>query len=138
MRTTLAIILVTVCLSLCGCSSTPHSSTADGAIKTSLVRLLAHPEEYNGRRVRLVGYYHSEFEESGLYLTKDDATSHNYQNGLWVGGTAKDANTNRVHRVNEGFVEVVGTFGYTPKHGAGHFDLWFGLLDEITVFEARN
>jgi hypothetical protein len=138
MRTTLTVLLFAVCISLGGCSSPPHGSTADGVINTSLVRVLAHPEDYSGKRVGLVGYYHSEFEESGLYLTKDDATAHNYQSGLWVGGTAKDADTNKVHRVKEGFVRVVGTFGYTPEHGAGHMDLWFGLLDEITVFEARN
>jgi len=138
MRTTFAIILVTVCLSLSGCSSTPHSSTADGFIKTSLFRVLAHPDEYNGKHIALIGYYHSEFEESALYLTKDDATARNYENGLWIGGTAKGADTNRVHWVKEGFVRVVGTFNYRVEHGAGHMDLWFGLLDEIIIFETRN
>jgi hypothetical protein len=111
---------------------------ADGVIKTSLIRVLAHPDKYNGKRIELIGYYHSEFEESALYLTKDDATARNYENGLWIGGTAKGADTNRVHRVKEGFVRVVGIFNYSLKNGAGHMDLWFGLLDEITIFETRN
>jgi hypothetical protein len=99
---------------------------------------LACPDKYDGKRIQLIGFYHSEFEESALYLTKDDATARNYEDGLWIGGAADGADTNRVHRVKEGFVRVVGKFSYNPNHGAGHMDLWFGLLDEITVFEARN
>jgi len=67
---------------------------ADDVISTSLIRVLAHPEKYNGKRIELIGYYHSEFEESCLYLTKDDATHLNYQNGVWIGGTADNADTN--------------------------------------------
>jgi len=111
---------------------------ADGVISTSLVRLLAHPEKYNGKRVEVIGYYHSGFEERGLYLTKDDATNLNTESGLWIGGIAKGADTNRVHSVKEGFVRVAGTFSYSSKSGAGHMGLWPAELKDITFFNTTK
>ena len=111
---------------------------ADGVISTSLIRLLAHPEQYNGKRVQVIGYYHSELEESALYLTKDDATNLNCENGLWIGSYAKGADTNRVQWVREGFVRVAGTFSYSPKTGAGHMGLWPAELKDITFFNTTK
>jgi opacity protein-like surface antigen len=111
---------------------------ADGVISTSLIRVLAHPEKYDGKRIQLIGYYHSEFEESALYLTKDDATHLNTQNGVWIGGTAVNADTNRVNRVKEGFVRVIGTLSYESKHGAGHMGLWPAEVKDITFFNTTK
>jgi ABC-type enterobactin transport system permease subunit len=129
-----------VCLLLFVSAATllADSVIADGVISTSLVRLLAHPEKYNGKRVEVIGYYHSAFEESGLYLTKDDAMNSNTESGLWIGGIAKGADTNRVHRVKEGFVRVAGTFSYSPKSGAGHMGLWPAELKDITFFNTTK
>src|SRR5688572_23897760 len=41
--------------------------------KVSLVELLAKPAQYDGKRVLVSGFYHYEFESSGLYLSRDDA-----------------------------------------------------------------
>jgi len=38
----------------------------DGTIATSVLRLLAHPEKYAGKRVQVRGYYVSGLELSGL------------------------------------------------------------------------
>ena len=111
---------------------------ADGVISTSIIRVLAHPEKYKSKRVELIGYYHSEFEESALYLTKDDATHLNTQNGVWIGDTAADADTNRVNRVKEGFVRVIGKFSYDSKHGAGHMGLWPAEVKDITFFNTTK
>jgi hypothetical protein len=110
---------------------------ADGVISTSLIRVLAHPTEYNGKRIHLIGYYHSAFEESALYLTKDDATQLNTQNGVWIGDTAANADTNRVNLVKEGFVRVIGTFKYS-KHGVGHKNLWPAEMKDITFFNTTK
>lgn len=115
-------------------TSLADSLIAKDVISTSLIRLLVHPEEYEGKRVEVIGYYHSGFEEKALYLTKDDATNLNTQNGLWIGSIAKGADKNRVHFVKKGFVRVAGTFSYRPRSGAGHMGLWPAELKEITFF----
>lgn len=115
-------------------TSLADSLIAEGVISTPLIRLLAHPEEYEGKHVEVIGYYHSEFEERSLYLTKDDATNLNTQNGLWIGSIAKEADKNKVHFIKKGFVRVAGTFSYRPTRGAGHMGLWPAELKDITFF----
>ena len=112
--------------------------SADGVIATSLIRALSHPEKYDGKRIELVGYYRSEFEHSGLYLSKDDARIPNYQSGLWIGRIAANADANRVVRVKEGFVRVIGTFSYSSKRGAGHMGLWPAEMKDITFFNTTK
>jgi hypothetical protein len=111
---------------------------AEGVLSTSLVRLLAHPEKYNGKRVEVIGYYHSQFEESALYLTRDDATNGNTESGLWIWVTTKGADTNKIHLVKEGFVRVAGTFTYKPRQGAGHMGLWPASIENVTFFNTTK
>ena len=131
-------IFVCLALLMSAVSLFADNVIADGVISTSLIRLLAHPEQYNGKRIQVIGYYHSELEESALYLTKDDATNLNCENGIWIGGAAKGADTNRVSQVKEGFVRVAGTFSYDPKHGSGHMGLWPAELKDITFFNTTK
>jgi len=133
-------IVQLVCLSLLatGASLLGDTVIADGVISTSLIRLLAHPEKYNGKHVEVIGYYHSQFEERALYLTKDDARNGNTESGLWIGGIAKHADTNRVHWVKEGFVRVAGTFSYSSNGGAGHLGGWPAELKDITFFNSTR
>src|SRR4051794_10776104 len=44
-----------------------------GAAQVSLVQLLANPERYHNKPVSLEGFLHVEFEECGIYLSRDDA-----------------------------------------------------------------
>jgi hypothetical protein len=100
----------------------------DGVIQTSLVRILAHPEQFNGKRVLLDGYLKIAFEESGLYLSKDDADHLNTMQALWV-GSPKDGKD--VKYPKNGFVMIVGTVRYTEGQGAGHLGSWFAELSDI-------
>src|SRR5690349_11812742 len=45
---------------------------ADGVIYTSIIRLIAHPELYEGKKVQIIGHYIAGQELSSLYLTRDD------------------------------------------------------------------
>jgi hypothetical protein len=50
----------------------------------SIIRLIATPEKYHGKFVRVEGYLHNQFENSAIYLSKDDADHLIGKNALWV------------------------------------------------------
>jgi hypothetical protein len=101
----------------------------EGVVSTSLVRVIANPERYTGKRILLKGYLKIAFEESGLYLSKDDANILNTKQAIWVGGPKKSMN---VKYPDRGYVMIVGTLRYKPiSHGYGHLGLWLAELVDI-------
>lgn len=50
----------------------------------SLVRLIAQPDQYHGRAIRVAGYLHCRFESYALYLSKEDADYLRSKNAIWV------------------------------------------------------
>ena len=57
----------------------------DGIFSTSLVKIIANPEIYNGKRVLFIAYLKTGFEEKGLYISADDANLLNTRQALWLG-----------------------------------------------------
>lgn len=60
---------------------------AEGVMKpevVSLVRIIANPELYDGKQVVTQGYLDRRFEESCLYVGKEDWANGMYLNALWV------------------------------------------------------
>jgi len=45
---------------------------SEGVAVTSLIRLIATPEAFDGKRVRVGGYCHLGFESDALYLHRED------------------------------------------------------------------
>ena len=60
---------------------------AEGVMKpevVSLVRIISNPELYDGKQVVTQGYLDRRFEESYLYVGKEDWANGIYLNALWV------------------------------------------------------
>ena len=53
-------------------------------IHTSMIELLANPEKFHGKFVQVSGYLHNQFEDSTLYLSKEDADYLNGRQGIWL------------------------------------------------------
>jgi len=60
---------------------THHDS---GFITDSIISIIANPERYDGKNVRVHGYLHLEFEDFALYLSKDDADYLRTENSLGI------------------------------------------------------
>jgi hypothetical protein len=54
----------------------------------SMVQLLANPEKYDGKVVRVEGYLHWKFEDCVLYLSKSDGDYLIGKNGVWISSRA--------------------------------------------------
>jgi hypothetical protein len=105
----------------------------DGAVTTSIVRLLANPEAYNGKKVDVVGYYKWRYEGSGLYLSREAGEMGNASLGIWVDVPQTNSVDGRIEFVASGFVEVQGMFRYSTN-GSGHLGQWPAKIDALERF----
>jgi len=90
--------------------------------------LLKNPEAYDGKRIRLTGYYHGEFEGSSFAATKGEIR--NYDRALWRGGPSSFADPKSISRRNDLLLTIDGTFELGP---GGHMGLWRGEIERVTA-----
>lgn len=60
------------------------SMPADTPETVSLVRLLAQPERYDERLVRVIGYARADFEGTGLFLTREHQEAGIRPDGIYL------------------------------------------------------
>lgn len=101
-----------------------------GPIDVSLIRLIATPEVFDGKLVRVSGFVRIEFEGTAVYLHREDCTQMLTRNGLWLDGVdeaggegSKEAKANNRYALLEGQFDA-------KQHG--HMGLWSGSLVKIT------
>ena len=78
----------------------------------SLLELIVNPREYDGRRVRVVGFAHFEFESNRLYLSESDWKRQIPNNGVGLVPPETGADS-----LNNRDVLVEATF--SARHGGG-------------------
>lgn len=103
-----------------------HAATAQEAQDVSLVQLIANPNQYHGKLVRVIGFCRLEFEGNVLYLHREDFEHSISKNGVWlqVGWPVPD---NR-RAMSDEYVIVEAVFDAQQK---GHFGMFSGSLGEI-------
>jgi hypothetical protein len=89
----------------------------------SLVRLIANPEQYHNRRIRVKGFLVVEFEGTGIYLSRDDANHLIRVNGFRVSFDRTKVPLDGPHgpaRFANQYVALEGTFNMdNPAHWQG-------------------
>jgi hypothetical protein len=135
LRAPLAVLAVAMPLGV-GCSRSSPAiaqttagkdvAASDMAERVSLVQLIADPEKYEGRSVRVMGFCVFQFEEQALFLHREDADQMNFANGLWLETSQQHAD------LNEAFIIAEGMF--TAKEH-GHLGGWPGSIRNITRLE---
>ncbi|MCH8473615.1 MAG: hypothetical protein LAT55_00120 [Opitutales bacterium] len=124
MKTKILLLLLFIPFTLLG-----DNMVRDGVISTSLVRVVSNPEGYDGKRILLKGFLRRGFEESGLYLSREDAAILNTKQALWV-GSVREGREN-IEFPDEEFVMIVGTLSFEEGKGFGHMGLWLAEITEI-------
>ena len=85
---------------------TPNTTCAPQSV--SMIQLIANPERFDGKRVKLIGFVHFEFEESAVYLHRED-----FEHGLVFNRLGADlrAEVGKGHgAINDHYVLLEGTF----------------------------
>jgi hypothetical protein len=108
--------------------STP--ATAQTPQGVSLIRLIATPEAFNGKLIRVIGYVRIEFEHYAIYVHREDDQFKILKNGI-----ALDLPADVIARRTEydgKYVLLEGTFDSTRR---GHMSASSGLIGAIRRFQ---
>lgn len=95
----------------------------------SIINLIATPEKYHNKRVRVIGFLNLDFEGNAIYIHKEDYRKSISKNGLWVTFTDESWKKIKKHRYNKSYFIIEGTF---DKTSFGHMGLWSGTIKDIT------
>ncbi len=98
----------------------------------SLIQLIANPQTYDHKIVRVIGYLRIEFEGNALYFHRDDLELGMTRNGVWI-DLPKDMTPAQSKIVNNQYVICTARF-VAGRHG--HMGLFSGEFDEVTRLEA--
>jgi hypothetical protein len=111
------------------------SASACTMYAPSLITLIARPEIFEGKPVRLIGYVHFQFEDNGLYVSRESYDHGISRDGIWIdlplriGGDSAPTR----QQPNDRYVIVEGIFN---AHDQGHLGLWSGALQNVTRLDA--
>jgi hypothetical protein len=96
----------------------------------SFIELVTRPEIYAGRRVRVSGWLHLEFEGDALYLHREDYERSLIPNSFRI--SAPDSLRLRASEFSDQYCIVGGTFvAYTAEEGTMRFES--GGLKDLTL-----
>ena len=100
-------------------------------IGVSIAAIISNPDDYDGRRVRIIGAAQLEFEGNIICLTKEHLKQAAYKNCLWL-------NIDEQQAKEIGFVNPNGKYvlieGYFDKDDLGHMGVAAGAIGSIDRF----
>ena len=97
----------------------------------SLITLIARPELYDGKPVRVVGFIRFEFEGNALYMSRADYENNVTRNGLWIDPPPgfRSFNGPVKAKPNSQYALVEAIFSARNR---GHMGMWSGALEHVT------
>jgi len=112
----------------------PHQ-LLDVPSNVSLVKLIANPEKYDGKRIQVIGYLHLEFEGNAIYLHQEDFKKRISENGFWVNFSRKLTRKIKPAEYSDNYVIIIGRFKAANK---GHMSMFAGTFDDIVRLDIWN
>ena len=109
----------------------PKGGPDNGVEDVSLIQLIANPQTYGHKRVRITGFLHLEFEGDVIYLHSEDFRFGLTKNALWI-DVPKDMTQEQRKAVNDQYVICTGRF-VANMHG--HMGLNSGEISDVTRLE---
>jgi hypothetical protein len=106
----------------------PKGGPDISADEVSLIQLIANPERYDNKIVRVIGYLNLEFEGNAIYLHRDDFLVGISKNAIWI-NLPRDLKPAEVKAVNDHYVICTARF-IAGRHG--HMGMFSGELDDVT------
>jgi hypothetical protein len=115
--------------------SAKAGSAVGNPISVSLIQLIATPDAFDGKLVRVYGFVRIEHEGTAVYLHRDDCEFMLTRNGLWLAANDVAPEGSKESLVNNHYALIEGQFDAKNK---GHLALWSGSIDKITRMEPWN
>jgi hypothetical protein len=112
----------------------PAVSESEGDLipprETALQELISHADKFDGKRVSVLGFYHSEFEGNELRFQEKSDEREN----VWCEVISSFASKDVAFK-QDSWARVDGTFLKGPS---GHFGMWPGEITRVTRFELQT
>ena len=106
----------------------PKGGADIDAEDVSLIQLIANPQAYDNKRVRITGFLHLEFEGNVIYFHNEDFRYGLTKNGLWI-DVPKDMTKEQMKVVNDQYVICTARF-VARMHG--HMGLNSGAVTDVS------
>lgn len=117
-------LIVSVCILLTALLAVPIN--AEKPVDITLVQLIANPEKFDGKLIRVIGFLRLEFEGNVLYLHREDYENAILGDGIWVDVTPEI--TKQSKALNMNYVLLEGVFSSSDR---GHMGMWSGAIKKI-------
>jgi hypothetical protein len=101
-------------------------SNAEQPLDVSMIQLIANPEKFDGKHIRVIGFLRIEFEGNALYFHRQDYEIGLLKNGIWVDVTPEMEKQSS--KFNMQYVLLEGIFSASEK---GHMDAFSGSIKHI-------
>lgn len=120
MRKILQVLIVTL---FCIWATAESSELSD----VSMIQLIANPQQYDGKPIRVIAFLNLEFEGNALYLHREDFDRSIVSNAVWISLEDDQVRTSR--KLSGGYVLVEGIFSAKDR---GHFGMFSGSIQQVT------
>jgi len=117
-------VIAAVCLLFSTLLAGP--TKAEEPINVTMVQLIANPERFDGKLIRVIGFLRLEFEGDVLYLHREDYEQALLGDGIWVDATPEIKKNSK--DLNMHYVLFEGVFSSKDK---GHMGMWSGTITQI-------
>jgi hypothetical protein len=94
----------------------------------SLIHLIQHPDVYDQKHVRMIGYASLKFEGKAIYVSREDYQNAITKNAIWLDVELTEA----IRKHHQMYVLVEGVF---DKDSLGHLRLYSGTLKNVNRLE---
>jgi hypothetical protein len=101
-------------------------------LSVSLLQLIATPDAFDGKYVRVHGFVRIEHEGTAIYLHREDAEHMLTKNGLWLAANDAAPEGSKEAKVKDRYALIEGRFTAKKK---GHMGLWSGSIEDLTRME---
>ena len=97
----------------------------------SIIELIANPEKYDSKLVRVIGVGNLEFEGNYICLSKED-WEQSGSNQIWIELGTRATPYQEAQAYNGKYVIVEGFF---DKDNCGHFGIFHGAITKVSRYE---
>jgi hypothetical protein len=113
-----------VCILLLTAPVVPIS--AEEPVAVTMVQLIANPQKFDGKVIRVIGFLRLEFEGNALYLHREDFENAILGDSIWV--NVNPEITKQSNALNMHYVILEGFFS---SRDHGHMSMFSGTITQI-------
>ncbi|MCP4396203.1 MAG: hypothetical protein GY801_02680 [bacterium] len=133
------VVLICFLFFLSGCGAYTTLQKLPGNVDmffedVAIIRLIANPEQYHQKNVRIRGFAVIQFERLAVYRSKEFAEKGSSENAIWLDVKTIDR-INSFEIYHNHYVLIEGIF---DKNHHGHLSAYAGALKEIGRVESRK